>query len=165
MKTAAGLGQGYAGRAAVEIESRLLVGVNVSDAPNDKGQLSPTLAPVNPVIRLLECVFVDGAYHSAAAVAAVEQPGGPAAGSMIHAAIECKSHGRIVQELEQRTDSARFEPGSQRKGKDEGRFEAKEGRNLYAPRKHCIEPMSGIIKETLGFQRLSLRSLRNLRPE
>ncbi len=63
----------------MEIESRLLVGVNMSDAPNDKGQLGPTLAAVSPVIESLEAVLVDSGYYSAAAVAAVEQPSSRAA--------------------------------------------------------------------------------------
>jgi hypothetical protein len=86
MKTPDGFGQSYNAQAALEIESRLLVGVNVSDAPNDKGQLGPTLAVVSPVIESLEAVLVDSGYYSAAAVAAVEQPSEQTAGLMIYAA-------------------------------------------------------------------------------
>jgi hypothetical protein len=37
--------------------------------------------------------------------------------------------------------------------------QTKEGRELYAQRKQTIEPIFGIIKETLGFRRFSLRGL------
>jgi hypothetical protein len=39
------------------------------------------------------------------------------------------------------------------------RLQTKEGRELYAQRKQTIEPIFGIIKETLGFRRFSLRGL------
>jgi hypothetical protein len=68
----------------------------VSDAPNDKGQLVPTLAAVSPVIESLEAVLVDSGYYSAAAVAAVEQPSGSTTGPVISAATARKFHGRTV---------------------------------------------------------------------
>jgi hypothetical protein len=45
------------------------------------------------------------------------------------------------------------------------RLETKQGRELYALRKQTIEPIFGIIKETLGFRRFSLRGLKNVRTE
>jgi hypothetical protein len=45
------------------------------------------------------------------------------------------------------------------------RLETKQGRELYAVRKQSIEPIFGIIKETLGFRRFSLRGLKNGRTE
>ncbi len=118
MKTPDGFGQSYNAQAAVEIESRLLVGVNVSDAPNDKGQLGPTLAAVSPVIESLEAVLVDSGYYSAAAVAAVEQPSEATAGPLIYAATGRKSHGRTVR-ARAAGGSARAGPLSQRQGEDE----------------------------------------------
>ena len=101
----------------MEIESRLLVGVNVSDAPNDKGQLGPRLAAVRPVIESLEAVLVDSGDYGTAAVAAVEQPSEATAGPMIYAATGRKSHGRTVQELEQRTDPSAPGPSASAKGR------------------------------------------------
>jgi hypothetical protein len=51
MKAPDGFRQSYNAQAAVEIKSRLPVGVNVSDAPTHKGQLVPTLAAERPVIE------------------------------------------------------------------------------------------------------------------
>jgi hypothetical protein len=70
----------------LEIESRLLVDVNVNDAPKDKGLLGPTLEAVSPVIEGLDAVLVGNGRYSAAVVAAVEQPSEAAAGPMIYAA-------------------------------------------------------------------------------
>jgi len=46
MKTGSGFEQCYNAQAAVEIESRLIVGQTVTAAPNDKEQLLPTLASI-----------------------------------------------------------------------------------------------------------------------
>lgn len=165
MKTPDGFGQSYNAQAAVEIESRLLVGVNVSDAPNDKGQLKPTLEAVSPVIESVEAVLVDSGYYSAAAVAGVEQPSEGKAAPMIYAATGRKSHGRTVQEPEQRVDPPSPGPEACTKERMKHRLETKQGRELYALRKQTIEPIFGIIKETLGFRRFSLRGLKNVRTE
>jgi hypothetical protein len=53
----------------VEIDSRLLVGVSETAAPNDKEQLVPTLAAVSPVMESVGAVLVDSGYYGAAAVA------------------------------------------------------------------------------------------------
>jgi len=165
MKTPDGLGQSYNVQASVEIESRLLVGVNVSDAPNDKGQLGPTLAAVSPVIESVEQVLVDSGYYSAAAVASVEEPGGAQAGPVIYAATGRKSHGLTVQEFEQRADPPAPGPEASTKERMKHRLEPKQRRELYALRKQTIEPIFGIIKETLGFRRFSLRGLKKVRTE
>jgi hypothetical protein len=165
MKTPDGFGQSYNAQAAVEIESRLLVGVNVSDAPNDKGQLGPTLGAVSPLIESVEAVLVDSGYYSAAAVAAIEQASGETAGPMIYAATGRKPHGRTVQDLEQRADPPAPGPEAGAKERMKHRLETKKGRDLYALRKQTIEPIFGIIKETLGFRRFSLRGLQNVRTE
>jgi hypothetical protein len=165
MKTPDGFEQSYNAQAAVDIESRLLVGVNVSDAPKDKEQLGLTLAAVSPVIESLEAVLVDSGFYSAAAVAAVEKPNSAPAGPIIYAATGRKSHGRAVQEFEQRADPPAPGPEASAKEKMKHRLETKKGRELYALRKQTIEPILGIIKETLGFRRLSLRGLTNVRTE
>ena len=45
------------------------------------------------------------------------------------------------------------------------RLQTQAGRELYAQRKQTIEPIFGIIKETLGFRRFSLRGLKKVRTE
>ena len=165
MKTPDGFGQSYNAQAAVEIESRMLVGINVSDAPNDKKQLEPTLAALSPVIESVEAVLVDSGFYSAAAVAAVEAPCGTKVGPMIYAATGRKPHGRSVQDLEQRADPPAPCPEASAKEKMKYRLETKKGRELYALRKQTIEPIFGIIKETLGFRRFSLRGLKKVRTE
>jgi transposase len=48
MKTGGGFQQCYNAQAAVEVQSRLIVGGYVTDAPNDKQQLIPALGSISP---------------------------------------------------------------------------------------------------------------------
>lgn len=50
MKTRGGFEQCYNAQAAVEVESRLITGGHVSNAPNEKEQLLPLLAGVSPAV-------------------------------------------------------------------------------------------------------------------
>ena len=73
--------------------------------------------------------------------------------------------GGTVQELEQRADPPAPGPEASTKERIKHRLETKKGRKLYALRKQTLEPIFGIIKETLGFLRFSLRGLKNVRTE
>ncbi len=79
--------------AAVD-EAMLIVGQRVSDAPNDKEQLVPSVAAISPVVAAqVQAVLVDRGFYSAAAVQSVEQkPGGSASGVTVYAAVEKHSH-------------------------------------------------------------------------
>src|SRR5437867_4346349 len=55
-------------QAAVEVESRLVVGQRVSDAPNDKEQLVPTLQAISPSVGGVAAALVDSGFCSEAAV-------------------------------------------------------------------------------------------------
>jgi transposase len=165
MKTAEGFQQTYNAQAAVEIESRLVVSAAVTDTPNDKEQLGPTLGAVSPVIQSLGAVLIDSGFYSAAAVAAAEhsQEGRPA--PKIYAAIGRQSHGRSIGQLEQRADPPAPTADASAKEIMAHRLATRLGRQLYAQRKQTIEPVFGIIKEAMGFRRFRLRGLANVRTE
>ena len=165
MKTADGFQQTYNAQAAVEIESRLVVGAAVTDAPNDKEQLVPTLGAVSPVIESLGAVLIDSGFYSAAAVAAAEQSHEGRPAPKIYAATGRQSHGRSVAQLEQRADPPA--PGADASAQEimAHRLATRAGRKLYAQRKQTIEPVFGIIKAALGFRRFSLRGLAKVRTE
>ncbi len=63
----------------------------MTDAPNNKEQLGPTLAAVSPLIESVGAVLVDSGFYSAAAVAKAEQPRGDQAGPVIYAATRWRS--------------------------------------------------------------------------
>lgn len=165
MKTADGFQQTYNAQAAVEIESRLVVSAAVTDAPNDKEQLVPTLGAVSPVIASLGAVLIDSGFYSAAAVAAAEQShdGGPA--PKIYAATGRQPHGRSIGQLEERADPPAPAADASAQEIMAQRLATRAGRKLYAQRKQTIEPVFGIIKAAMGFRRFSLRGLAKVRTE
>ena len=74
-KTGSGFEQSYNAQPAVQIDSRLIVGQRVSDAPNDKEQLVPALAAIPGELGKPDTALTDSGFYSEAAVAAVEAPG------------------------------------------------------------------------------------------
>ena len=65
--------------AAVEVESRLIVGQRVSPAPNDQQELEPTLASVPAEAGGRAVALVDSGFYSAASVQAIEHTAAGAA--------------------------------------------------------------------------------------
>lgn len=165
MKTGAGFEQSYNAQAAVEVESRLLVAQGVSDAPNDKEQLVPTLGATSGVIESIEAVLVDSGFYSEAAVRTIEGGLEGPAGPRVYAALGRQPHGRSVEALEKRADPPEPPAGASVAEVMKHRLGTKAGRARYALRKQTIEPVFGIIKEAMGFRRFSLRGLAKVRTE
>jgi transposase len=145
-------------QAAVEVESRLIVGQRVSQSPNDKQELVPTLAaipvPVGPVVAAL----VDSGFFSAAAVEQVEQTASAApTGTLVYAAVEKSGHHRSVADLEVQPDPG--PPAAEASVKEVMRYRLKTaaGKALYKLRQQTVEPVFGIIKSVLGFRQFRLR--------
>ena len=164
----------------MEVESRLLVSQAVSDAPNDKEQLGPTLAATSPVIASIAAVLIDrlarpptpasplrllGGFYSEAAVSAVERGRDGQPGPRVYAATGRQPHGRSVEALEKRADPPAPEPGASAAAVMAHRLSTKAGRERSALRKQTIEPVFGIIKAALGFRQFSLRGLDHVRTE
>jgi transposase len=165
MKSADGFQQSYNAQAAVEVESRLIVSETVTDAPNDKQQLIPTLAATSPVIESVAEVLVDSGFYSEAAVRAIESGSDTEPGPRVLAAMGRQRHGRSVEMLEARTDPPAPEPGAGIAAVMAHRLSTKAGRARYGLRKQTIEPVFGIIKAALGFRRFSMRGLIKVRTE
>jgi hypothetical protein len=151
--------QAYNAQAAVETDSRLIVAARVTDAPNDKQQLVPTVRAVPAgVVEGVGAVLVDNGFFSAEAVQTVEQDGGPT----VYAAVEKTSHHRTVADLEQKLEPAPPAPpapDADLVARMRYRLQTRAGRALYRLRQQTVEPVFGIIKEALGFRRFSLRGL------
>ena len=165
MKTADGFAQSYNAQAAVEIGSRLVVTHAVTDAPNDKQQLAPTLGCVSPVVKSIGAVLIDSGFYSEAAIAAAEQNHDGTPAPTIYAATGRQPHGRTVAQLEARDDPPAPGAGASAKTIMAHRLATKAGRELYAQRKQTIEPVFGIIKAAMGFRRFMLRGLAKVRTE
>ena len=105
--------QSYNAQAAVEVDSRLIVGERVSQAPNDKQELVPTVAAVAAPVESVATVLTDSGFYSEAAVRAVEQtPAGQPTGTTVYAAMEKKEHHRTVSDLEKKEEPAAPAPGA-----------------------------------------------------
>jgi len=150
--------QAYNAQAAVD-ENMLIVGAQVSQAPNDKEQLIATLAVVEPEVKAeVKAVLVDSGFYSEAAVRAVEQkPDGTPSGVTVYAAVERISHHRSVEDLMEKEEPAPLTEAATPKERMAHRLKSKAGRELYKLRKQTVEPVFGIIKEAMGFRRFRLR--------
>ena len=152
--------QCYNAQAAVELESRLIVGQRVDNAPNDKEQLIPTLASVEAAAGPVAEVLIDSGFVSEAAVSAVERDAqGNETGVRVLAAMGRQPHGRRVADLEKRVDPAPPATGASFAERMRHRVATRAGRARYKLRQQTVEPVFGIIKEALGFRRFHLRGM------
>jgi len=152
--------QTYNAQAAVEVESRLIVGERVSQAPNDKQELVPTLAAIPPAAGPLAAALVDSGFFSTQAVAQIERAGdGTPTGTVVYAAVEKTGHHRSVADLEK--SAAPAPPAADASGLEVMRHRLKTtaGKTLYKLRQQTVEPVFGIIKAVLGFRQFHLRGL------
>lgn len=146
--------QAYNAQAAVDTEgSMLILGTHVTDAPNDKEQLIPTLQSVNPVAREITEALADTGYFSEAAVTKVEADGGPT----VYAAVEKCGHHRSVNDLLDQVDPPLPPNTATATEKMRQRLKTASGKAKYALRKQTVEPVFGIIKSVMGFRQFLLR--------
>jgi transposase len=154
--------QAYNAQASVETDSRLIVGVRVTDQPNDKEQLVPNVAAIpTAVVGAVGAVLADNGFYSESAVTTVEQPGGPT----VYAAVEKSSHHRTVADLEHRPEPPPPAASAPVGAVMAHRLQTKAGRALYKLRQQTVEPVFGIVKEAMGFRRFLLRGLENVQLE
>ena len=162
MKDGGSFEQCFNAQAAVEVETMLVVGQHVCNAPNDKEQLEPTVSSVSPAVGDVANVLSDTGYYSEEAVTKVEDGGN---GPRVYASMKRHRHGRSVEQLEKREDPPPPPPGASVAEVMAHRLETKEGKDLYGLRKQTVEPVFGIIKEALGFRRFLLRGLEKVNLE
>ena len=152
--------QGYNAQAAVEVDSRLIVGKRVSQSPNDKQELVPTVAAIPVEVGSVSGVLVDSGFFSAVAVSAVEAAAdGTPSGTMVYAAVEKTGHHRSVSDLEVQPEPALPPAGASAKEVMRHRLKTPAGKALYKLRQQTVEPVFGIIKSVLGFRQFLLRGL------
>ena len=155
--------QAYNAQAAVEVNSRLIVGQRVCAAPNDKQQLVPTVQAIVPAVGPVTAVLIDSGFVSEAAVQAVElDAAGQPTGLTVVAALQREAHGRTVAQLERRDDPPPPAPEASFAERMIHRTATAAGRIRYKLRQQTVEPTFGIIKEVLGFRRFSLRGEPNV---
>jgi hypothetical protein len=152
--------QSYNAQAAVEVDSRLIVGERVSQAPNDKQELVATVAAVAAPVTSVAEVLTDSGFYSEAAVQAVElTPEGQPTGTTVYAALERKAHHRTVGDLEKQAEPVAPAAGAKLSEVMKHRLKTAAGKARYQLRQQTVEPVFGIIKSVLGFRQFLLRGV------
>lgn len=150
--------QSYNAQAAVEVESRLIVGERVSPAPNDKQELVPTLAAIPAAAGPVAVALVDSGFFSEKAVQQIERAAaGAPAGPVVYAAVEKTGHHRSVADLEQPPEPESPAADASVTEVMRHRLKTPAGKTLYKLRQQTVEPVFGIIKSVLGFRQFRLR--------
>lgn len=158
MKSGGNFEQCYNAQAAVEVESRLIVGERVSQSPNDKQELVPTLASIPTEAGAVASVLADSGFFSEAAVKQVEQTAdGASTGIVVYAPLDKTSHHRSVADLEKRPEPAAPPAGASVAEVMRYRLKTSTGKALYGLRQQTVEPVFGIIKQATGFRQFLLR--------
>ena len=152
--------QAYNAQAAVEVDSRLIVGQHVTQDTNDKHQLVPTAAAIAPVVVSVKEVLVDTGYVSEKAIAQLETGAdGKPTGLTVLAAVKREPHGRTVAQLEARPDPSPPSEDAPFLARLAHRTATGAGRARYKLRQQTVEPVFGVIKACIGFRRFLLRGL------
>jgi hypothetical protein len=150
--------QCYNAQAAVEVESRLIVGERVTNAPTDKQQLLPSFKAVAPQAGPVSEVLIDSGFFSEPAIRQIEQ-GAQAqpSGITVLTALHREGHGRSVAQLEKKEDPPPPAADASFVEQMAHRVATRSGRARYKLRQQTVEPVFGIIKQALGFRSFSLR--------
>jgi len=148
-----GFEQAYNAQAAVEHESRLIVGNTLSNHPNDKQEGLPTVQAIPSVLGTPEAAAMDAGYFGAETIQAFV-----AKGIEPYIAVGRDSHRFDWQTLlegepEPPPDNA------DHKLKMLYKLRTEAGKAIYRLRKSTVEPVFGTIKEAMGFRQFSLRGL------
>ena len=158
--------QSYNAQAAVDVQSRLIVGERVSQSPNDKQELVADVQAIPSQAGGVEEVLVDSGFYNESAVRAVEQTGaGQPSGTTVYAAMERKSHHRSVADLERKAEPAPPAADASVSEVMKYRLATAAGKQKYKLRQQTVEPVFGIIKSVIGFRRFLLRGLAKVKLE
>lgn len=158
--------QSYNAQAAVEVQSRLIVGERVSQSPNDKQELVADVQAIPSPAGVVEAVLIDSGFYSENAVRAVEQTTtGQPSGTTVYAAMERKRHHRSVADLERKAEPNPPAACASVREVMKHRLATATGKQKYKLRQQTVEPVFGIIKSVLGFRRFLLRGLEKVKLE
>jgi hypothetical protein len=139
--------QSYNAQVAVEVNSLLIMGERVSQAPNDKQELVPTVQATAPAVGSVAAVLTDSGFYSEAAVKQIEQTdAGAPTGTTVYAAVEKTDHHRSVADLEQRPEPPAPDAGASPTEVMAHRLKTASGKALYKLRQQTVEPVFGVIK-------------------
>ena len=162
MPTASGgFEQAYNAQAAVDVTTMLIVAQHVSQHPNDKQEVTPTLenlAAVAAVIGKAEALIADNGYLSAGNVDACHD-------HHVEPYIAAGREAHYPPLAERLRGAAPLAEDASAVDRMKHRLRTPEGRAAYATRKCTVEPTFGIIKSVLRFRQFLLRGVQAVRHE
>ena len=148
-----GFDQHYNAQVATDQTSLLIVANTLSNHPNDKRELLPTLDAIAPTLGKPRSVSSDNGYFSEENIAAAEK-------LKIDPYI---ATGRGAHHKSWQTYFAQqpAPPPEDANPKEKMAYKLRTdiGKAIYRLRKCTVEPVIGIVKEVLGFRQFSLRGL------
>lgn len=148
-----GFEQTYNAQAGVDTASKLIVSVHVTQNPNDKQELTPTLESLAALPEKLgktTALVADSGYFSEANVTACEEDG-----ITPYIAVGRQSHNLPLMERFAKPPVLPEDADSVARMKY--RLKTPSGKAIYAQRKVTSEPVFGIIKAVMGFRSFLLR--------
>jgi transposase len=148
-----GFEQSYNAQAAVEHESRFIVGNTLSNHPNDKREGAPTAKAIPAELGTPEAAAMDAGYFGPDTIQAFE-----AMGIDPYIAAGRDSHHFDWQTLMEGEPEPPPDDASH-KFKMLYKLRTQVGKAIYKLRKSTVEPVFGNIKEVMGFRQFSLRGL------
>lgn len=147
--------QAYNAQASVDVDTMLIVEAHISQAPNDKQEIIPSLAALKdlPVeLGQVDTILADAGYYSDKNVTSCEQ-------ADIVPFIPPSRDKHNQQMLERFTDPLPLSDDAAPIDKMRHKLKTPDGRKVYARRKSTVEPVFGIIKNVMGFRQFFLRGL------
>jgi len=148
-----GFDQHYNVQAAVDQDSRLIVGNTASNHPNDKGEAIPTVDAIPAEVGKPKAAALDNGYFSPTNIEELKTRG-------------IDPYIATGQDRHHQSWQERFAQQPEPPAEDASpivkmayKLKTDIGKIIYGLRKCTVEPVIGIIKETLGFRQFSLRGL------
>lgn len=148
-----GFEQTYNAQAGVDTASKLIVSAHVTQRPNDKQELVPTLnnlAALPDILGSATELIADSGYFSETNIVACEEEG-----LIPYIAVDRQSHNQPL--MERFAEPEPLPEGADCVTKMKHRLKTTAGKAIYAQRKVTSEPVFGIIKAVMGFRSFLLR--------
>jgi len=153
MPTSGGFEQCYNAQAGVDVATKIIVSVHVTQEPNDKQQLKPTLGRLAALPKELGKVtdlISDSGYFSEANVKACEKQG-----ITPYIAVDREHHNQ--DPWDRFREPAGLPEDADAVSRMKHRLKTAVGKVTYALRKVTSEPVFGIIKAVMGFRSFQMR--------
>jgi transposase len=151
--TNAGFDQHYNVQVGVDQASLLIVANTVSNHANDKAEAIPTVDAIPSQIGKPGAAALDNGYFSAANIEQLEargiEPYIATGREAHHPSWQARFAGQATPPPAEASPRVKMAY----------RLQTEIGKAIYRVRKSTVEPVIGIIKETLGFRQFSLRGL------